>query len=270
MVAPDSAGVVRPQRASLARTGGGIFPVATAGAGIAWGLGALESGYSSYTQTGMALSPLWKTLAGASTSLATFTRRVESAGTTVGMSLGEMASAAKTLGDTLGSRYAAGAGGLANVLANTARYARGMGMSAASTAEARAVASSLGVTTGIGSVSWNNLALTITNAVAAGQMQGRQDEVLVAMLQLLQSLTSRSVVAPQVSTLAAMASKMASPYRSLQGYGGAGLLAQIGSGMASPGLGNVGQFVQTERKSEGAKVTVVFVYPDGRRAQVRL
>ncbi len=237
---------------ALASAAGRYLPVATAGAGIAWGLGALESGYSSYTQAGMALSPLWKTLAGASTSLATFTRRVESAGTTVGMSLSETASAAKTLADALGSRYAAGAGGLANVLANTARYARGMGMSVGSTAEARAVASSLGVTTGIGSVSWNNFALTIANAVASGQMQGRQGEVLASMLTLLQSLAGRSVVVPQASTLAAMASKMnASGYRSLQGYGGANLLAQIGSGMASPGLGNVGQFVQMSTMGKG-------------------
>lgn len=240
--------VVQQQNAGNAEISGAIgglvsryLPFATGAGAVLFGASQIESGYRQYMSTEPGISDLYKQAANASTSLVDFSNALRSTGTAFGYSAAVTTQAAQTLTAAMGQQ---GTGGLTSTMQSVFSFARAQGISPGSAAGGFAMAAQLGVTSGMGSMTPQQFAGLLSNAISQGFMQGRPGDVMSALLQAIQEVGARSAVAPSAAgTSGWLAALNQTGIRSLQGAGGASLYAQFGQGIANPGGGAAGQWM---------------------------
>ena len=231
-----------------------LLPIAGPAAIVGAGIAAVSQGYSTYMQQGIPLSNLYHQAATPGQSLIRFMTDLQKTAVTLGYSLSQADEAATALSQGLGY---GGTQGLATALAHTLTLSRSLGLSPTATAQTMAVAGQLGVV-GIpgsgqkGQMSPQQFAAILSTAVARGNMMGRAGEMLAGLLSVVQGIAANNVAAPNVTSLANIYTAMsATGLPGMRGTAGADLLSRVAQGIASPGLGNVGQFVQMSTMGKG-------------------
>lgn len=216
--------------------GMGWLPLGLGLAAVGELVGLGVKGFGMATQEGMTLSPVWRMLGGR-TDLGLFMHNVNTAGARYGFLPMESAQAMAQLASMTGR-----AAPIMNALTSLMGLSRGMGI------DLSQVVGGYGSLVQAGAFQTQRatpkeFARLIGEAVAQAQMQGRQGEVLQALLQATNQVSTVLAGVPWKSILGVQAALNASGIQPLMGLSGANVLQQISQGMASPGLGPAGQLL---------------------------
>ncbi len=224
--------------------GGGLAAtgVGAAALGVGYVASNVRQGWSTYLQQGTAFSALSKTLGTLGESFNTLRTQVDATSRGFAESVPTITAATQAIAPYTGN---IGTRGLTHLMTASQGLAFSMGLNPVSTAQAFGQAAQVGILgTGgsVGQMSGNQFAALIANATAAGSMQGRQGQVLAAMLSVSQQLAAQLGHAPNANLLASiMTSLNSSGSPVLQGTMGAQVLGSINQGIISPGGGSAFQ-----------------------------
>ncbi|NMP20775.1 transglycosylase SLT domain-containing protein [Sulfobacillus harzensis] len=223
--------------------GGGLTAtgIGAAALGVGFVASQVKQGWSTYHTQGTAFSALSKTIGDLGESFNTLRNRVDATSVGFAESLPTITAATQALAPYVGN---VGTGGLTRYMTASQGMAYSMGLNPVSTAQSFGQAAQMGIlgtNSTSGQLTANQFAALIGNAVSAGSMQGRQGQVLSAMLSVSQQLAAQLGQAPNATLLAGiMTSLNKSGNAVLQGTMGAQVLSSINQGIQSPGLGPAG------------------------------
>ncbi len=201
-----------------------------------------RQGWSNYMQQGTAFSALSKSVGTLGESFNTLRNTINSTSLGFAETMPQITQAFQAMAPYVGNL---GTRGLARMMTASQGFAFGYGLNPASTAQAFGQAAQIGIlgtNSTTGQMTPAQWAATIANAVSSGGMQGRQGQVLSAMLGVSQQIAQQIAGAPNQTLLASIMTGLnQSGNPLLQGTMGAQILGNINQGIQNPGLGNAGQ-----------------------------
>ena len=218
--------------------GGGLGAAAL---GVGFMASQTRRGWSNYMAQGTAFSAISKTVGTLGESFNTLRARVDATSTGLAESLGTITAATQATVPYVGN---VGTRGLTRQMTASQGLAFSMGLNPVNAAQAFGQAAQIGVLpTGgsVGRMAPAQFAALIANATNTGTMQGRQGQVLSAMLSVSQQIAQQLGQAPNEKLLASIMTNLnQSGNPMLQGTMGAQVLGSINQGIQNPGLGNAG------------------------------
>lgn len=216
--------------------------VGAAAVGIGYVANQTRQGWQTYQQQGTAFSALAKSVGDLGESFNQLRTVVNATGLNFAETLPQITQVIQTLVPYTGNL---GTAGLARYLTAVQGFAFAYGLNPTTVAQAVGSASQIGLlptSNSAGAMSAPQFMALVANAVAAGGMQGRQGQVLSALLGVTTQLAQQLGQAPNANLIAAMMTGLnASGNAALQGTLGAAVLGTINQGIQSPGLGAAGQ-----------------------------
>lgn len=223
---------------SVLRLGAWALPVA----GAAWGVGQVKQGWSTYLQQGTAFSALSKSVGDANQSFNQLRDTINKTGLSFAETLPQITQAFQTLVPYVGNL---GTRGLSRMMTAAQGFAFSYGLNPTGTTQAFGQAAQIGLlptNSTVGQMTPAQFAGLIANMTSAGQMQGRQQQVLAELLTVSQHLAQTTGMTPNATVLANIMTQLnRSGNPLLQGTQAASLINSINQGIQSPGLGAAGQ-----------------------------
>lgn len=235
--------------------GAAMAGIGAAALGVGYVATQTRQGFSTYLQQGTAVSALSKTLGDLGESFNTLRTTINATGLGFAESLATITAATQALAPYVGN---VGTQGIRRYLTAAQSTAYGLGLNPVSTTQAFGQLGQVGIlptNSSTGQLTPNQFAALLANAVSAGSMQGRQGQVLSALVSLSQTLTQQLGQAPNANLLAGITNTLnRSGNPALQGTLGAQVLNSINQGIQAPGLGQAGAFAAYQQLNPNGKL----------------
>lgn len=234
---------------------GAAMPLAAGALAVGVGANQVRKGWGTYTQQAPAFSALSRSIGNLGQSFDTLRNMVNKTGLGFAESLPTITQAVQTLAPYTGNL---GNRGLRHMLTASQGLAYSYGMSPVAMNKAFGQAAQIGIlgtNSTTGQMTASQFAGLIGNAVAAGGMQGRQGQVLSAMLNVSQTLAQQLGQAPNMNRVAGILTTLnQSGNPNLQGAAGARLVGSLNQGIQHPGLGSAGALATYQQLNPNGKL----------------